>query len=320
MDVRTSIYLVIQVVVGLIIVYLVYRTSLWISKQDKMVIDQRYDKNVKQQLAIINGYALSSMLSNRAWTTMNPYASNYAPIMKSFNRRGGAQFTYSFWMQLEDTDPSNVAHRDILLRGDIREYSYTEKVVKHDIALSTVTRQQERKGVLVKMPKISFGHNAETLVVEFNTLHNMNERFTITSNQAAHGENTVRKNLMKLGSNRWTMYTFTFQDNVAINDFEDGIIVSFYVNDVLYGTKKIASTLKLNNGNLYIMPSAGAAPIRGAKIGHVKYFNYALSNAMVSNLFKEGHPKFLAKDVMGREGAGDPLYLSEYNRLDVYNT
>ena len=312
--------IIIQVLLGLVIIYFVYRMSLWLMKKDELVANERKHLNTKEHVKVVDGFAYTTLATNRSWNTVNPDARNYKRLRRSYNRRGGAQFSYSFWIYLDDTSPENVAHKDILLRGDRNVYSFNSKTDLDDGVLKTsVSKTVE--DIVIKCPRIRFGPTHDSLVVELNTLHNPDEKIAINPIAASASEDaSLRHNVLKLMQHRWTLFTFTFEDSVAINDFEDGIMVRFYVNDILYNTSTVKSTLRPNNGALFLMPSSGDSSIKNGRIGDVGYFNYALSGDMVRENFQRGPPKFPSKDIMGGDSLGDPLYLSEYNKLDMYNT
>jgi hypothetical protein len=312
--------IVIQVVLGLVIVFFVYRMSLWLMKKDELVTNERRHLNTKETVRIVDGYAYTSIATNRSWNTVNPDARNYVRLRRSYNRKGGAQFSYQFWMYLDDTTPENVAGKDILMRGDRTNFKYqTSTELDDGVLANTVTRNAE--GIVIKCPRIRFGPTHDSIVIELNTLHNPDEMITIDPIAASGGEDTsLRHNILKLMQHKWVLFTFTFEDSVAINDFEDGILVRFYVNDILYNTSSVRSTLRPNNGAFYLMPASGDSTIKNGRIGDVTYYNYAVSGAMIRENFERGPPKYPCKEIMGGDSLGEPLYLSEYNKLDIYNT
>ena len=310
-----------QALLGIAIVFAVYRMALWLVKKDEMVIDEK-TKNPKATVHIVDGYAYTTIASNRTWNTVNPDSRSYAPIKRSFNRKGGAQYSYSFWLYLEDTAPANVANKDILLRGDDQVYTYRQ-ATDYDDGMVKEKVAQDVTDITIKAPRIRFGPTFDSFVVELNTLHNPNERINIDPvHNTSHEDTTLRHNLLKLMQGKWVLLTFTFEDNVAINDFEDGIIVRFFVNDLLYHTAAIKSAMRPNNGDFYLLPTSGADDnmIKNGRIGDVTYYNYALGMKHVREIFEHGAPKHPCKELMGDGSLGDPLHLSEYNKLDVYNT
>ena len=108
---------------------------------------------------------------------------------------------------------------------------------------------------------------------------------------------------------------------MPINDFEDGVIVRFYVNDFLYDIHRVRSALRLNNGDLHLFPSCTKSSVlKQARIGNLAHYNYALSNLSVRDIYDAGPPRHLATDLAGASSLGHPLYLSEQNKLDNANS
>jgi hypothetical protein len=307
----------VQVALGLAVVYVVYRVSLWMTAQDALVASSLAVAApvARQRVLVLDGYALGETLAGRSWSTSDPTSRHYAPLRRSYNRQGGAQFTYSFWLLLGDTSVANLRDRTLLLRGDPEQGSYEY----HEGGVA-VPGGRVTESMLIKCPRIAFGANGlSSVVVEFNTLHRVREAVTFGSANSLK-DPTSHKNLLPLTANAWTLYTFTFEDRVAINEFENGILVRMYVNDALYRSRSVSSTLRQNEGNLHLFPKPAAtdqAEVKQARMGDVVYHNYAVSAEDVRRAFARGPPKHMAKD--GRGSRGEPLHLSEFNKVDIYN-
>jgi hypothetical protein len=327
-----------EVVLGLLVVIAIYRMALWIMKKDQLVITKLKDSARPQRVSVVGGYALTASASDRVWTTVMQDAENYAPLVHSLNRKGGAQFTYQFWMFVGDESKSNVAGHTILLRGDAKQYKwekwmYNTADVQNALALQknmlkavntlAPAKKVRESGVFVKCPLIRFGPTYDSFVVELNTLHDPDVKIVITPNEAKDGiDGTQRANALKLSASKWVLHTFTFEDHVAITDFEDGIVMRYYINDLMYHTARVPSAIRQNLGDLHLLPSGPRGlPLKDCKIGNVAYFNYAITPDEIHKTFRAGPPRKMSTDIVGAEGGrGDPLYLAEYNRLDVYNT
>jgi hypothetical protein len=312
-----------QVGAGLVVVVCLYWAALWILQRDQLVGGELEARPQRQSLLVLDGYAESATVSGRVWSTINPGASGYVPIKRSYNRRGGAQFSYAFWLQVNDTTPANVAGRTLLLRGDSRPYSWVQALQKPDATQGSEGDNPKHTpvtDVLVKCPRIRFGDAFDNLVVEFNTLADPNAQMRIDSQPDPYTDATLRHNLLKLIPSKWVLMTFTFEDNVAISEFEDGIVVRFYLNDTLYQTSRTRSALRQNSGSVYVMPPRNPddPAMRGTRIADVRYANYAMQLDEVRKLYADGPPKTPAEN--SKSGSGEPLYLSEYNKLDVYNS
>lgn len=325
---------VLQVIVGLIIVYAVYLLSLVLMKQDRLVIDHRNVQNSRTESKIISGYVDSTVISNRVYNTVMPMSQNYAHMPRSFNRKGGAQYSISFWIFIDD--PEQAKNKTIITRGDSRTFS---AALFYDTNGDVVTKDpnsgkvevgpnSSRTGMwfpttpdmivnypFLSSPMITFGERYDQLAILFNTVQWPFGIVAINSRKNTE-DDTKRKDAMKLIAHKWALFTFVIEDNIASSDFEDGIQVKFYLNDILYHTERVSGSLRVNAGNLYIFPDGG---IPQTRIADLTYFNYAIGQDRVKQIYDQGPPRHYFQDVASKAGFGEPLYLSEFNKLDIYN-
>lgn len=294
-----------QVVAGLIVSYLIYLVSLWVMHFDIINIDKQTNPNKNQEVTVFSGYVESSSLVNKQYNTVNRGSGNYMPLIPSVNRKGGAQFTYSFWIFL--SDPELCINQCIFLRGDPEQYSYERTNIRHKASHVVQSR-------VSYCPMVSFGPNPMEFDIAFNTFDQLDQLMPIRNTKSV--DPSIRKNLLPLFSNRWACITIVFEDHAVVSDFEDGINVSFYVNDFMYASRNFASTLKQNVGNLHFFPD-GTAP-QGCRLSGFKYFNYALTQRDVDALFRRG-PN-LNPEKINSASTNIPMYVSDYNKLDIYNT
>lgn len=333
----------VQVVGGVLVTLAIYVLSLWIMNKDQLVANPNQLRPPKLKAVVLNGFIDTAAAADTAWSTVNQAATNYVSLDRSYNRIGGAQFSYSFWLQLRDTSVDNVAGKTLILRGD--RHAYNWNATKTDPTTKAKTIVGSWQDVLIKCPRIRFGKTFDELVVEFNTLDSPSGGHVVVAPEPQSDDAkdsydpTMRFNAVKLVQNRWALLTFTFEDGVAINDFENGVRVRFFLNDLLYQTSSTQSALRQNNGDFFLLPSVktdpaniaatssentsysastGADVLLNATIGNVAYYNYALGTEEVRDTFRKGPPKFAATLQSG--AVGEPLYLSEYNKLEVYNT
>jgi len=335
MEISGPLRVALQIVAALITLMGVYAFSLWLLNKEALVSDPNSVRPPKMTAKILDGYAESTILAQASWSTINRDAYNYVTLPRSYNRKGGAQFSYSMWIRLRDTSAPNVAGKTLFMRGDPTSYKWHTYQKNPGSSLTEVV--SKHNDVMIKCPRVRFGRTFDEIIVEFNTLTDPSGSITITPDaqpspiaqggnaytSSAGVEPSLRRNAVQLMQGRWALLTFTFEDNIAINEFEDGIMVRFYLNDLLYTTSTSRSALRQNNGDFLICPSLGAdlggeQKINGATFGDMSYHNYALGLPLVRELYTKGPPTKAA--VIQSGGLGEPLYLSEYNKLDVYNT
>eukprot|EP00798_Chlamydomonas_sp_ICE-L_P003048 gene3048-13067_t len=222
-----------------------------------------------------------------------------------------------FHLHMRNTDSHNVKFKDIILKGDPTVFDYrmvrfTDK--DFSVATGVNERVENKRTVTTKCPRILFGPTYDSFQVELNTIHDPDERFVIRS-VSNTSNSSLRRNVMKLGQDKWMLVTFTFEDHVAISNHEEGIIIRAYINDTLYATKKIASAMRPNKNRLHLFP--GKNPISNNRIGNMIYYNRALNQEDVSSVYSKGKPTKYA-NING--GIGEQLNLSEHNKADSYNT
>lgn len=315
-----------QVAVGIAVALVVYFVSLLLVGR-RVLVSSTPDipRDKKQEVEIVKGYMDSQNLAYTSYNTVNPFTTGkYLNLQRAHNRNGGAQFTYTFWINMTDTTEANVRGKDILLRGDIRKYNYMMRL--H----SGADEVGPKEDVVVKCPRIRFGRTFKDIVVEFNSLDNVMDSLFMGSN-ADPLDTSMRHNVMSMMQNKWAMFTFTFEDNMPINDFENGLVVRMFVNDILFFTQRKRTTLRQNNGNLYLFPSG---QINGCKLGNLKYMNYAIGLDEVRKIFRQGRPKFQGdKEKSGAQSfdfnsswsngvdpvGGKPAYLGAYNKINLHN-
>jgi hypothetical protein len=305
---RNMTSIVIQVLVGLVATYLIYLVALQVMKTDKLVIDEKYDLAKKKMVRVIDGFVDASTRNIRYNTTM-PIANNYMPIRPSVNIKGGAQFTYSFWM-FKDAG-ADVANKIVFLKGDDKRYNFTIKN-NYDKNAPLVEKFNEH---MVFCPMLKFGADPSTFEIKFNTFAKFDE--TMLVERITSSDSAYRNNLISTLDNVWHMITVSFEDNIPINDFENGIMVKFYINDVLYKVSRFPSALKQNQGDLFMFPN-GESPITNVKVSNFTYYNYVLGEDEIRSLSLGGANSNPSSST-STSGSTKPPVLSDYNKLDIYN-
>lgn len=314
-----GLFIFLQVLAAIIIVLVLYMLTLAVINMDALVID--FDSKVKQnqKINIISGFAGISRLAGRSYNTINPFADNFKKVAKSLNDHGGAQFTYQFWMKIEDTNADNFKDLVILMKGDNRKFN---RALYNPKSNEKIGGSEVSNEYLIKCPLIKFGKTYKEMKVEFNT--NRNENVSLSVNMEGSSNPLYRKNLLSLSPGNWYLISVVFEDNFSFaSGSENGVKVTLYVNDFPYQVASAATdplfrnnTLKQNDGNLYLFPNA-QQPSEFIKLGNIAYYNYAASQAEISNTFLNGPPKFEFTD--SDESKNIPAHVSAYNKIDIYN-
>jgi hypothetical protein len=213
------------------------------------------------------------------------------------------------WMFIgSEASDESVMNKIIFLKGSNSKYNF--RVTDNDTK-ATASKVAEH---MVFCPMFSFGNNTRSFEIKFNTLNRYDEVFKIES--YASSDTVTRNNLLEAVSNSWVHITITFEDNVPINEFENGIMVKFYVNDVLYKIGRFQSALKQNYGDLYLFPNE--EPLANVKVSNFTYYNYVLSDMDIRKIVGSG-ANTSSSAVYMPPSASRPPTLSDYNKLDIYN-
>jgi hypothetical protein len=318
-----------QVLIGLLIVLVVYVVALSVmgvgsfAKRASSHLRERFKTSL-----IVDGHASLLSLADRSWSTSDSTARNYVPLTRSLNQRGGIEFTYAFWIKISSGQGlSRLANQVVLLRGDRTPYRWQ----KTEAAGAGVDGRPEQTltygpDTLIKCPCIRFGRSYDEWAVSYNTLDSPNAGFVVRARDEPN-DPSLRRNALKLMLDEWTLVTFTFKDTTPTSDFEDGIEANMYLNDSLYYTHRAKGAFKVNDGDLFVAPSSGgagsdpASALNQVRIGDLRYMNFAASPSAVAASYRQGPPKeAYGESSRDRASESDPLYLSEYNKLDIYNT
>lgn len=307
-----------QVIFGIVVIILLYIITLVVLNIDSLVAARSITVAPRETSVIVDGWATASFVGNKSYNTINPFVEDFRKIGKSINTHGGAQFTYQFWFKMEDVNNANYENQVILLKGDLKKY----KLGFYDIQNGQLIDDSVRSDYMIKCPLIKFGKSYKDLIVQFNTNKDINYRTHIRMNPEA--DPVSRRNALSLLPLNWYLFTFVFEDNFStLESSENGIKFSFYLNDFPYHIVTATADprlrnnfLKQNEGGLHILPDMKTVN-DFLKLGNIKYYNYALDQKTISTHFGQGPPKHAAKHA--NEQNPKPVFLSAYNKMDIYN-
>ena len=305
----SALFTALQVVLALVSVYFLYRLALWILFTDRIVTN---DKGLVSEFAstvkLVDGVVDLKTTNNISYNTGNRTSDNYALMPVSVNRKGGAQFSYSFWLYATDVHAAMPPDGELVL---------FLKGINDKFAINKGT-SQVTGGTRIVCPRVylkSMDHGRPQLCIDYNVLRTpVHQTFVV--DPVRNPDDTKRHNLMSLLPNNWVMITIVFMDNVPSQDFEDGMLIKVYVNDLLYDTKVDAKTgVRQNAGNFYVAPNAKAGT--STRLSDLVYCNYAMSDADIVRRYTRGpNLKAYAPNIQRNNNT---LQLSEYNKLDIYN-
>eukprot|EP00873_Tetraselmis_striata_P026948 jgi/Tetstr1/447212/TSEL_034649.t1 len=267
-----------------------------------------------EKVPIFEGSVVMNAHTHKVFDTYDPQNPNYRRLSVSQNRMGGAQFSYSFWVNFGGAIDSSIAGKTIFMRGDKRKYSPYIKA-KGASSFQKYFQNVEGSDVTIACPRVYF-KSENTLGIQVNTDRELLFEAEVGS---AYSNHHARKNMLSLIPRHWALITVIVEDNVPINDFENGIAIKTYVNDTLYGTSVSQGSLRMNNGALHIL--GGDQWPADSRMSDLIYYNYALSDSEVRRIFNAG-PDTSVSDSMNALGGrkrNDKLQVGDYNKMDIHN-
>lgn len=309
--------MILQIVLALIIVLILYIITLVVLNIDSIVLKNSSMVKDHETSWIIKGYAPVSYLSYKSFNTYNTFDDNFRKIPKSLNTSGGAQFTYQFWIKIEDANDALFKNLIVLLKGDKRKY----KIGLYDMNTKKKTKTLPDDYVIT-CPLIKFVDSYRHLQVQFNTINN--PKTSIDINMNPNDTTLARRNVLSLLPLTWYLFTFTMEDNFAPSSArENGIIFRFWLNDFLCQENTASefpslrnNVLKQNDGDLFLFPNP---PENGSfmRVGNIKYYNWSLAEEEIRDTYQSGPPTYSAIETENR--TEKPAFLTAYNKVDIYN-
>ena len=183
----------IQVFLAIVIVIILFISAVIVYNQE-MVKAVRETGTIKKVTPIFKGIVDFKDSSDIAYDTLNPNAPNYINMGNSINQVSGAEYSYNFWLYIDNTGktifadlPTNTAqiYPDNGLNPPTTDLPFvlfmrgSNKVLEYNNQCSSKTTSPEpttnpsknyKQDVLVKAPLVKFEHGGDVLTVEFNTL------------------------------------------------------------------------------------------------------------------------------------------------------
>ena len=291
---------ILQILIAIILIVLLalIAYSIYNSEIRDILMDMTKKVVVKKRTDIFKG--IFSYDGEVKYNTSDSKYGDYRAIEPSMNQKGGAEYSYNFWMHKTGDTQDDVV---LFLKGSKKKLPYDSNQ-KH-CKSSTEDGRYIVKNPLVRLFKQT--NQTHGLVVEFNGIEDP-DSFQEGYYDANCGGNGLDKNQPLLGiemlddkyNNKWTMITIVIQETNPSNDivFRNQATVKMYVNGYLTMTRNVSGSfeegkttaMRQNKGNLYLYPN-GEQLINGLMIADLSYYNYVLSDNEVSSLYKQDFTK-----------------------------
>ena len=189
--------------------------------------------------------------------TQDPNNSNSKTILPSSNQDEGIEFTWSFWVYLDNLDYRRGELKNIFVKGD---NMYTQNNNSEDLELYGEINN------VINGPGVYLTPHDNKLMFVFNTFENVIEKFEVDN----------------IPMNKWL--------NVMIRC--KGKTIDIFFNSVLTKRFKLQSLPKQNHNDVYIGKDGGFA----GYLSNLWYYNYALGTREIANVYNKGANTNLLND------------------------
>ena len=313
---------IIQIFLGIFIVLILLLIA-WLVYNYERVDMLKSRNNIKRKTRMFKGiydYGVHDELEFNTYSKYN--GQNYRDLIPSVNQKGGAEYSYNFWLKMDKGKLKNQTLCDdiiLLMKGDKIQLNYLTDV---DCKLIN----NNNKYIFIKNPLIRIdSKNLNSLVVEYNTITNPDSyRSNGNSLIKCSGGTYDDKNQGYLGiydmnsseyDKRWFMITLVLKEITTEND----ILNKFKANCKLYlnGIKMLdrevespyngitndsigSAAMKHNRSPLYVNPTKQICEEEPGKVtekaeilmmADLDYYNYALEHEEVKKIFDKGFNK-----------------------------
>lgn len=291
--------------------------------------------NVRKRTDIFKGIKDLTASNNESYNTLDPTHPSYKDLKGSVNQKGGAEYTYNFWMhvQYDSRNPTqstgnfktdggiNTGPKPyiLFLRGNKKPFVYKNLCTKSSSVNPTL-----KTDVLVKNPMVKLENGGDVLSVEINTMakpDSVQQNARDTCNESSGDWEYMNKYRIALKNlkgreelnQKWFMVTIIVQDTypndplplrnkVRVRIYQNGTLeLDKYLDGSLGDSSGASSVMKVNSGNFYVAPTirdvTETNPGFNVKLADMSYFNYVLDPSDIKALFSGGFSKTVAPAV-----------------------
>jgi len=278
-----------QVIYALLLVIILFIIGFFIYNSE-FIKNMRLKNTIKEEVKIFEGIKDFSIAKNQEYNTSNPLSLSYRKISQSYNQTGGIEFTYNFWLYVDNSLYDNSSKQNNIIEPDAG-YTY-DNIDSQTILFMKGTKQlskyknicdKDKKDILVKCPLVKLEDYGKNITVEFNTLqgpeaikentknvcNEQTSNWTVANIHKLTARNINRQEFNK----KWIMVTVILQDTTYVDpvptrykvrckmyvnglkELDKYVDGKLFSNVTTFDTSNNYSVLKVNKGNLYIAPT-----------------------------------------------------------------
>lgn len=318
------IYVLIQIIIAIIIIVLmgVLAYGMYNKNAREILLDIITPTTIKKKTQIIDGVYEYKVGNKISFNTRDKSKGTYVDLSPSINQKGGSVYSYNFWLYFPDIVQEVSEDKTLVLFN-----KGSNELVKYKSDYRCDTNDSDDGWFLVKNPLVRLDFNASkqinAIIVEFNSIQHPDvfHSGANTGDKNCTGDMVIRDNnligIKDLANrqdlrNQWNMITVVVSETSPEDDVfvsSNQAVVKLYLNGYAYLNKDgeivdKSTAMKTNNSDLHIgtdkknsnnnvLPD-GEPNTTKVGISDLTYFNYALEDTEIINLFKGGCNKSTA--------------------------
>ena len=314
-------YVLVQIIFAIILIVLmgVLAYGIYNKNAQEMLLDMINPSSIKKSTKIIDGAYEYRGDKSATFNTTDKTKGTYVDLSPSINQKGGAVYTYNFWLYFPNAAATGVDKDKTLVlfnKGSNTLVKYTSS-----LRCNTIDNWFLVKNPLVRLDFKDSKH-IDAIVVEFNSIETpdvFHEGANTGDNDCSGGMVTKDANLIGIKDlatrtdllEQWNMITIVVSetspdDNVFVSSNQ--ALVKLYLNGYAYLNKdgqleNKSTAMKTNNSDLHLgfsgnttVPTIYTVANESTKvaISDLTYFNYVLEDKEIIDLFKKGCNKATA--------------------------
>lgn len=313
---------IIQIFLGIFIVLILLLIA-WLIYNYERIDMLKSRNNAKRKTIMFKGiydYGVHDELEFNTYSKYN--GQNYRDLIPSVNQKGGAEYSYNFWLKMDKEKLKGQTLCDdiiLFMKGDKIQLNYLT-----DVECKLINNN--KKYIFIKNPLIRLdSKNLNSLVVEYNTItspdsYRSNGNSLIKCNGGSYDD----KNQGYLGiydmksgefDKRWFMITLVLKEITPENDILNKFKTSckLYLNGIKMLDREVESSyngitndsvgsaaMKHNRSPLFVNPTKQICTEESGKVTNkeealmmadLDYYNYALEYEEVKKIFNKGFNK-----------------------------
>lgn len=310
-----------QIIISLITLLLMgyFAYNIYVIELEKML---KSTPGTKKEVVVFNGI-LDFKNGEYTYDTYDKSVDNYLPIEASINQRGGAEYSYNFWVYTNKDSGFSSGGKDIplFLKGEKKLY-YSKQ--NYNCANKYAdTNAGKHYNVMIKNPLVKMSSDGSAIVIEYNNINNVEsyqQRVGYNNCETKTSTNFREKNSNLIGvynldfDKKWYMVSIIMKEvadsgNILMSNKAS---CKMYINGINVMDKKVetrymdniyAATFRNNKSPLYINPDftnntknvfGRVANADNLKLADLKYYNYAIGEKEISQLYSSGFTKSIA--------------------------